>query len=205
MNTILQTGLLVLTLFLVINVTIINLVVLRSHNKTAAYSVQVSDPPPITPVVCDSLCQKNVADMMAESIPTSIPTKLEQPSIRVSSQREHILPLGSGKTSSREWQEIPGAEIEINTENYPNILEVVFEAYLSIPNASGFAHAKLVNVTDKHDVWFSEVSMETDKVTGKEAKITLDSGKKRYRVSLKSSLGADIILHNARVKIITKS
>ena len=99
---------------------------------------------------------------------------------------------------------IGGVETEIDTALYPSISEVVFETYMSIPTANGVAYAKLFNVTDKHDVWFSEQSMETNVTTRKSSKIKLDQGKKLYRLMMKSTMGYESKLTNARIRIITE-
>jgi len=107
-------------------------------------------------------------------------------------------------TSSKEYEVIGGVETEIDTALYPSISEVVFETYMSIPTANGVAYAKLFNVTDKHDVWFSEQSMETNVTTRKSSKIKLDQGKKLYRLMMKSTMGYESKLTNARIRIITE-
>lgn len=117
--------------------------------------------------------------------------------------KEYYIPLGSGTTKSNVWQDIAGTEVVIDTANYPRIKTVVFEVFVNIPTANGFVSAKLYNVTDKHDVWFSEVRSEGSTLTKKEAVVTLESGAKTYRVLGLSSLKYDANIQNARIRIIT--
>ena len=90
--------------------------------------------------------------------------------------KEYYITLGSGTTKSSVWEDVAGIESVIDTINYPSIKSIVFEVFLNIPTANGVAKAKLYNVTDKHDVWFSEVSSEGPSLTKKEASISLDRG-----------------------------
>ncbi|MBI5620959.1 hypothetical protein HY949_04215 [Candidatus Gottesmanbacteria bacterium] len=117
--------------------------------------------------------------------------------------KEYYIPLGTGNTKSNIWQDLPGVEAVINTENYPSIKSVTFEAYLKIPTANGRVFVKLYNVTDKHDVWFSEISSEGPILMKKEAVITLERGTKTYRVMGLSTLSYDANIENARLRIVT--
>lgn len=200
MSKILEYTLVIATFLLALNVLFINYVVLsRSKSETTKqviFSENYLEP-------CNELCQKQIVERVLKNIPTSVQkqTVVEKQSVE---SKEYFIPLGNGKTASKEWSEIPGVEANINTFRYPKIKKVVFEVHLSIPTANGYTHAKLFNVTDKHDVWFSEVSMETNTVTRKEAEITLEPGEKLYRVMMKSTLGYEAVLTNAKIKIITE-
>jgi hypothetical protein len=203
MSRLLEKSLFLLSLLLVINVTVINLLVLHRSKDTEAQAItQTSE------AVCDALCQKNVAAMIKDQIsplPNKQPVQTQQQQIVTNSEpREYLLTLGTGSVDTLDWSDVPGVEIMIDTSKYPPIKQAYFETYMSIPIAGGFAHAKLVNVTDKHDVWFSEVSMEADKIVRQEVPITLTSGEKRYKVMMKSTLERDALLHNARIKLITE-
>jgi hypothetical protein len=66
----------------------------------------------------------------------------------------------------------------------------------------GRIYAKLYNVTDKHDVWFSGYSPK-GRTGGKGSDHAFDRGNKLYRVMMKSTMKHDAWLDNARIKIIT--
>lgn len=201
MNSIIQTGIFILTLLLVVNVTVINLFVLRSksvaNEQISIVTTNNSDVP-----LCDDACQKSIANDVLSQFPTPM-EKVHSPDAMVVKQKEYILPIGSGSTHATEWQDIPGAEITIDSSNYKPIKKVIFEAYVSIPTSNGTAFVKLFNVTDKREVWFSEVSMETNATTRKEAPIQIEPGEKTYRVMMKTTMGYEAILHNARIRIIS--
>lgn len=151
---------------------------------------------------CSPAC-KTYIDEKTANLSSPSKTSVVESAPVVASPKEFYIPLGTGSTKSPDWQDVLSAEAYIDTAGYPSIKEVTFEVFMHIPTANGRMYAKLFNVTDKHDVWFSEVFMEGNTVTRKEAKITLEPGKKQYRVMLKSTLRYDALLDNARIKIVT--
>jgi hypothetical protein len=205
MSRLTENAVFVVMFLLAINVLVLNLFIIsysRSQQSTAATVVRPDSES--TGLECDSNCQDAIIERIKQSssIPSPtesiIPVNAKQPT-----EHEWYVPLGSSSTQSRDWAELFGAEATIDTKNYTNIKQVLFEAYLSIPTANGKVWAKLYNVTGQHDVWSSEVSGETEKVTGKQAKITLDLGRNLYRVQMKSSMGYQANLTNARIIIVT--
>lgn len=127
-------------------------------------------------------------------------TKIEE--LKQKSLREAYIPIGSGSTTKDSWDALTGVEVAIDTQKTGNIKEAYFQAILRIPTGNGKISAKLFNVTDNHDVWFSEISNEGANGVLKEAKITLTQGSKLYRVYLKSSLQYEVIIDLAKLKLI---
>ncbi len=119
-----------------------------------------------------------------------------------SSVKEYYIPLGTGSTSSTDWVAIAGAEAYVVPANFGGIREIYFEASLRVPTGSGRAFARLKNVTDNVSLFESEVSREgVESGLISSGKIPVQSTTRLYRVELKSSLGAEIKLDNARIKI----
>ncbi len=116
--------------------------------------------------------------------------------------KEFYVPLGTGTNTSTDWTDVKGAAAYIDTKLYGKFKKVTFEASISVP--SGIASVRLFNATDKHPVWYSEMTMSG---SGPElltsSGITLDSGNKLYQVQMKSQLGASTNLLQARVHIVT--
>ncbi len=128
-----------------------------------------------------------------------LPTK---PAVNVVGVKEIYIPFGSGSTKSLDWVELAGVESVIDSADYPNTKSMIFEASLKVPTANGRVYAKIFNVTDKHDVWGSEVSSEgPTSYRAESANITLSPGRKLYRVMMKSTMGYEAILDWARIKI----
>ena len=155
----------------------------------------------LCPVAC--LTQIYEATASVKKAPTPAAAKT---AVNVSSQtKEFFVPFGSGSNATSDWEDVPGLKAYIDSTKYSSIKNVVFEASVRIPTGNETAYVRLFNETDKHPVWFSEVSLD-----GGEAKllisnpITLDSGNKLYKVQMKTSLKFNAILDQARVHITTK-
>jgi len=116
----------------------------------------------------------------------------------VNTVKEFYVPLGTGTVGSTDWTDVKGAAAKL----YGKFKKVTFEASVSVP--SGTASVRLFNATDKHPVWYSEMTLAN---AGPElltsSAIALDSGNKLYQVQMKSQLGATTNLLQARVHIIT--
>lgn len=188
-------------LLLTVNLVMLDLMVFFGRgtrpSEVASSAVRVSETTTTTQT-CSALCETKI-DELAQKVAS---LTLESPSLG-SSSKEYYIPLGSGVIKSNSWQDLAGVEAVVDTTKYAPIQSVTFEVYLKIPTANGKVHAKLYNVTDKHDVWFSEVSSEGPTLTKKEATITLEKGEKTYRVMGLSTLKYDANIENARLRIIT--
>jgi hypothetical protein len=162
-----------------------------------------SPAPDIKPLVITKTIEIPVTPMPAPSPVTQIIEKqiISTPPTQV---KESFIPFGSGTTQNDQWEDITGAEAYIDTNNYSNMQTVYFEVSLHIPTKNGIAYARLYDVTDKHPVWFSDVSTTSDTSQLVSAKIKLDKGNKHYRVQMKTTLRYPTSLDMARVKIITK-
>lgn len=196
-------------LLLTVNIVMLDLVVFIGRaskpSEVAVTSVRVTATP--TPAQeCSPSCEAKIEELSRRIDALSVSQPTEQSSSLpqiVRGVKEYYILLGSGSTISNVWQDIAGVEAMIDTANYPAIKSVTFEVFLKIPTANGTVNAKLYNVTDKHDVWFSEVSSEGPTLTKKEATITLESGAKTYRVMGLSTLKYDANIENARLRIVT--
>ena len=118
--------------------------------------------------------------------------------------KEFFVPFGTGSNSSDDWQDVSGLKATIDTANYGSIKTVAFEASVRIPTGNETAYVRLFNATDKHPVWFSDVSLDGGTPQLLISKpITLDSGNKTYQVQMKTSLKFQAFLDQARLHIIT--
>lgn len=148
---------------------------------------------------CPRACLELISESTVSGQKQIVPTKtLPLPVVK-----EVYVPLGTGSTTSRDYKEMVGVEAVIDLDHYPPIKSVIFEATLRIPTANGRVYAKLFNVTDQHDAWNSEVYTEKPEGYRAEANdVSLASGRKLYRVMMKSTLGYEAVLDGARVKIV---
>lgn len=177
-----------------INLIVLDLVVISNYSKNKVMVSQVDSKTAIsvTPI----------KEITPTQIPSLTPIPIESDTYSKSATREIYIPIGSGTTKNSTWDGLEGVEINIDTAKYGNIKESYFQVALRIPTANGEVFAKLYNETDKHDVWFSEMSSEGSTAVLKEAKISLDNGAKLYRVYLKSTLEAEAVVDLSRIKII---
>ncbi len=133
--------------------------------------------------------------------PTSEPTtslKLEDASYGMSSIKEVYISFGSGANETDEWADVTGLSKYINSSSYPSVRTVTFEASVHIPTGNEKAYVRLYNATDKHPVWFSEVSLEGGAPQLLlSSPIKLDAGNKLYTVQMKTSLKYPAILDQA--------
>lgn len=150
--------------------------------------------------VCPVPCLEAINQATASIAPA--PT-LSQTMIQPLSVKEFYIPLGSGSTKSQNWVELAGIESVVDMNNYQNVKTIIFEASMRIPTANGKVYAKLFNVTEKHDVWYSEVEAEgSSGYRAESANLNLPPGRKLYRVMMKTTMGYESILDSARIKIL---
>lgn len=118
--------------------------------------------------------------------------------------KELYIPLGTGTNGTTDWTDTKGAAAYIDSRLYGKIKKTTFEASIGVPSGNQTAYVRLYNATDKHPVWYSEMTLSG---AGPEllssSAITLDSGNKLYQVQMKSQLGATTNLLQSRVHIIT--
>lgn len=179
-----------------------DLVAKRLEKLPASQTTPVSEgfPSDICPAACLSQISQATSSIKLEK-PSPIP--VSQPQVSVSSApRESVIAFGSGTNSTDDWADVSGLQTYIDSSKYGKIKSVAFEAYVRIPTGNQTAYVRLFNVTDKHPVWFSDVSLEggTPKLLISKP-ITLDSGSKLYQVQMKTSLKFQAILDQARVRI----
>ncbi|OGG30525.1 hypothetical protein A3A63_04440 [Candidatus Gottesmanbacteria bacterium RIFCSPLOWO2_01_FULL_46_9] len=163
-------------------------------------------PDPTADQSCPQACLTKIQEVSVNDgvIPTITPPKKPLSNI-ASAVKEFFVPFGSGSGSSTDWENVPGLETTIDTKNYPELKTVTFEATIRIPTGNQSAYVRLYNVTDKHPVWFSDISTEggiTKLVIS--SPIALDAGNKTYQVQLKTSLGYPSNIDQSRLRILTQ-
>lgn len=124
---------------------------------------------------------------------------------QTSSVKEYYIPLGTGSTTSTEWIDLPGVEAFVAPDNYRKLKSMYFEAGLLIPTGNGQILARLKNITDNVSLIESEVKYEGS--TGKlvsSGKIPLPFSTKLYRVQIRSSIGAEVVIAQSRIKLFVE-
>lgn len=200
---------------LFINSVVLDIVVLSKKEK-AVETTQNNIPPqasqsaikisPSSLALCPKACvdeiKKATSSLQAAKSTAKVSDTPSQPTSIQSSIKEFYIPFGVGSSASGDWTDVAGLQASIDSAKYPLVKSVVFEATIRIPTGNQIAYARLFNATDKHPVWFSDVSVEggtSQLVISKP--ITLDSGNKVYQVQMKTSLKYQAFLDQARLHI----
>ncbi len=189
-------------LAILVNLVVIDIALFAPKKSGNVISVPVQES-------CGEACRQEIQESVqaaVAAIPLPSPVTIQKTTTRTtsSSVKEYFIPFGSGSTQNDQWEDISGVEAYIDTASYAQIQTVYFEVSMGIPTKNGVVYARLYNVTDKHPVWFSEVSTDSDTSKLVATQIKLDNGNKQYRVQMKTTLKYPSILDFARVKIITK-
>lgn len=159
---------------------------------------------------CNPACQGQI-DLVKNAIvriitPQVTKETVTQPlAVSDNTAREYSIILGQGSSDSKEWEDVPGVNAYINTNNYSNISAVIFEVALRIPTANDEVYARLYNATDKTAIYSSELTTNNKDSTILQANdISLSSGNKLYQLQMKTRFGRESLADSARIKIYTK-
>ena len=124
-----------------------------------------------------------------------------------SNPKDYYVPFGSGSGSPSDWESIAGVSAYIDSTAYGNIKTVVFEVSLHIPTANEIVSVRLYNTTDGRVIAGSQLDFNgntANSVLLSSQSINLDYANKFYTVQMKTQLGYQAILDQARVHITTK-
>lgn len=176
------TFLILVILFL--NIIVLDVIVFRSfRNTNEVLGTTTTD-------VCPQACITRINQMTGKTTTTAT--------------KEYYVPLGSGTNTTNEWTDVSGASAYINTASYGKIKQATFEATVAIPTGAQRVWVRLFNATDKHPVWFSEMTADgSAPQLLASPSITLDPGNKLYQVQMKTQLKILTNLSQSRVKIVT--
>ncbi|KKR86119.1 MAG: hypothetical protein UU34_C0021G0013 [Candidatus Curtissbacteria bacterium GW2011_GWA1_41_11] len=137
---------------------------------------------------------------------TETKTIVEKETVVQTAQKEIFIPIGSGSVQKKDWTDVPGLEVTIDTTKYSVIESIVFEATVWPEGGNGRAYARLINISDSNPFVESQISSASN--TGElktSGSIPFPSGSKKYGVQAKSDIenfGAHV--ENARIKITLK-
>lgn len=141
-----------------------------------------------------------------KTVETKTVVEKQTETIVQTAQKEIFIPMGSGSTKGRNFSELTGTDVTIDTTKYANIESVVFEASIWVEGGNGAAYAQLYNVNDKTGYIESQISNNTGTPVGRTSgKVPIPQGQRTYRVQAKTDLvefAAQV--SNARIKITLK-
>lgn len=134
---------------------------------------------------------------VSPTVPKSaVPTTVSQPKIA------YVPLVSSGSVFSITWADITPSEFYFDLNDYPNVKEVRFEAFLQSSN-SDLVFARLYDQTNKRGVDFSELQSSSATFTRvQSAAIKIWRGNNKYTVQLRSVNGTGVQLQEAKLIII---
>ncbi len=118
--------------------------------------------------------------------------------------KQFFITFGSGTGSSEDWQDVSGLQVTIDSSQYGKIKAAYFETSVYVPSANQDVYVRLYNVTDKHPVWYSDLTFNNAGTaqTQTSQPIILAEGNKAYTVQMKAQLRA-LTNINSRIRIDT--
>ncbi len=118
--------------------------------------------------------------------------------------KQFFITFGSGTGSSEDWQDVSGLQVTIDSSQYGKIKAAYFETSVYVPGANQDVYVRLYNVTDKHPVWYSDLTFNNAGTaqTQTSQPIILADGNKAYTVQMKAQLRA-LTNINSRIRIDT--
>lgn len=178
-----------------------NVIANRGQNKTKVVGMLQTPDTVVSPSATSS--SSKVALPTATPTVTPVSTFVPIPDSPTPAVREYYIPFGQGTSTATDWTDVEELQVTIDSKLYGMRRDVLFEASMHIPTGNETAYVRLYNVTDKHPVWFSDVSMDGGAGRLLVSKpVHLDEGKKLYQVQMKTSLGSQAVLDQARLHVV---
>lgn len=180
-------------------------------NKPAEVLIPLKEAvtPKIKDVSCPFSCLNKINEatsslnlLSSEKIMETVVEK-QAPVINHNNPKEFYIPIdGSGSTTNGSWIDIPGMEIYINRDKYPDNVSVEWEASLKVKDNNGEAHARLFNVNKNGAVDYSEITaIGSSYKRVASNKINLTSSNNLYRVQMFSTTQYEVSIQGAKIKI----
>ncbi|KKR80209.1 MAG: hypothetical protein UU73_C0005G0035 [Candidatus Daviesbacteria bacterium GW2011_GWA1_41_61] len=142
--------------------------------------------------------ERTVADLQLQV------NDLKEPKDTVSTTKAPLyIPLGTGGASSAlDWTAVDALQITLDPADYPGYKSMQLEVSLRVFQGNGKAYARIYNSDDKLALLPSEVSVTTESYSWVNSQgFILTSGKKIYKLQLKTNTGYEAGIQNARIKV----
>jgi hypothetical protein len=170
----------------------------------------------VSPVdICGPVCQGKIAEEVSRAIATvSGKEKTEKLVIREEYKGPTIVPIegkaevvwiplvSSANTTNTNWTDVSPSDFYFDQQDYPGAKQVKFVAYLRAVDATGPVYARVYDVTNKRGVDNSEISTSSNSYQRFETgALTIWQGNNLYRLQLKSGIGTQALLSEAKLKV----
>lgn len=159
---------------------------------------------------CTDRYQKLIEERIEEAIAkiptqTSPKTKVVIPTTTTSDKAKmiYVPSVTEGSTVNTTWTDIVPSEFYFDLNDYPGAKEVRFVAYLQALHGSAKVYARLYDQTNKRGIDYSDLETQSDTYTLVESsKMTIWRGNNKYTVQLRSVNGTQVLLKEAKLKIL---
>lgn len=114
------------------------------------------------------------------------------------------IPMGAdgGPWTDQAWTTLTEYQVSINPDDYSGYSGMKLEANFRLSEPGGTASVRVYNVTDGVDVSYSGIdTTSTSYSLYTSGSFKLNSGTKTYTIQVKSSLGKNLLVQSARIKV----
>lgn len=162
-------------------------------------SLKAKTTPDYTAQITDLQNQINLLKVSQATTATTTNTTSSAP---VTAKSAVYIPLGSGGPYNyRDWEALSAYEISLDPVDYPGYTNMQLEVIFRLTQV-GQAGVRLYNYTDGSVISGSDVYTSSDTFNlNTSTKFTLASGRKTYRLQVKSNETYDTIIQTARIKV----
>jgi hypothetical protein len=142
--------------------------------------------------------------------PTPLPKENSAVSAPVSKKKvrtvQYVTIPGSGTTRSLSWDDFDGTDFYFDKADYSGLVEVYFEANMSLLNGNGKAFVRLLDAT--HGIGVDGGEVQTSSQTAgiiTSGKLNFWTGKNLIRIQAKSLTSDTTVYNYGRLKVITEN
>lgn len=180
---------------LLVNIVYLNLQVITGNSKTT--------------IVRQTVIEKNGNIEQNQSIIQPETSNLEEVASNKSNKisfKDYYINLGSGSSKSTDWVDVNGTFNTYDISSYNNVQAVSLETTTNVPTSNGTYSVRLYNKTDGNPVWNSERTVQAEQNGSLliSQNITYPRGPKLYSVQMKSQIGVELVLIQARLHIVSE-
>jgi hypothetical protein len=177
---------------------------------------------------CGVSCQSEISRQIAELKPeaglgvggdtndkveiTPVPTQKSEvkvgasPSVKKVRSVQYVTIPGNGAARSLSWVDLAGTDFYFDKADYSGLVEVYFEANVSLLNGNGKAYVRLLDAT--HGIGVDGGEIQTSSQTAgivTSGRLNFWSGKNLIRVQAKSLTSDTSVYSYGRLKVITEN
>lgn len=180
---------------------------LLALNLVTAY-LYFKPTPPVPVPVCQSFCPSPTSP---PPTPTIIPSVSSLPPSLIQTREKSLhvtyIPIpGNGSQLSYDWYTLTTTDFYFDTNDFPGLKAIYFEANIRLLNGNGTAFVRLFDTTHNFIIQNSQIQTNNQTSTAVVSKsLTFHSGQSLVKVQLKSLTADTAIFDSGRLKVVTEN